>query len=180
MSSQLTKLCACCRITKPLAEFGLESRRADGHRGRCLVCFWDYTKSYRSRPEVIARNSTPEVREKKLASRRRRKRKLLYGLSEEDIAAKVTAQGGGCAICGTLDPGGRYNKFVVDHCHATGRVRGMLCFRCNHTLGRMGDNYDGAMRFLRYLAKAEKRPIAASPRRKAKSQLGTISLYDTV
>ncbi len=55
------------------------------------------------------------------------------------------AQGGVCAICGlpeTRVVKGKLNRLAVDHDHTTGRVRGLLCFRCNTCLGRFEDNVE--------------------------------------
>jgi hypothetical protein len=59
-----------------------------------------------------------------------------YGLTGEAFARLVAAQGGVCAIC-HRQPG---NGLSVDHCHATGVVRGLLCTRCNTSIGRMKDS----------------------------------------
>jgi hypothetical protein len=56
------------------------------------------------------------------------------------IAAMEKAQGGKCAICGCDRPGGRFAKFVMDHCHKTRLVRALLCNRCNMRLGRWKDD----------------------------------------
>jgi hypothetical protein len=67
-----------------------------------------------------------------------------YGLTDDDYAALLTSQDGVCAICGTNDPGrgngGQRRHFSIDHDHLTGRVRGLLCDRCNRVLGRMDDS----------------------------------------
>ena len=57
-----------------------------------------------------------------------------YGLSEDDFYALRDKQGGLCAICGHPD---RSAKAIlhVDHCHDTGKVRGLLCHHCNVGLG---------------------------------------------
>lgn len=47
-------------------------------------------------------------------------------------------QGGRCAICETEKPNGYGKRLAVDHCHDTGRVRGLLCGNCNHGLGKFG------------------------------------------
>lgn len=57
-----------------------------------------------------------------------------YGLSADEYARLWTEQDGDCAICG------EYRDLVVDHCHATGRVRGLLCHRCNVALGWLDDD----------------------------------------
>lgn len=60
-----------------------------------------------------------------------------YGMSREDAVARF---GDRCNICGTADGGGRYANLHIDHCHASGRVRGMLCSPCNNGLGRFRDD----------------------------------------
>ena len=71
----------------------------------------------------------------------------IYGLSIEQYEAMVQQQGGVCAIC--LQPpkeqkatrGYRtYAVLCVDHDHATGRIRSLLCHKCNRVLGLLGDD----------------------------------------
>jgi len=63
--------------------------------------------------------------------------KLKYGITVADYEAMLTKQNGCCCICGKdrASPSGRHKHFSVDHCHATGRVRGLLCTGCNAKLG---------------------------------------------
>ena len=56
------------------------------------------------------------------------------------IAAREKKQGGKCGICETTTPGGRFGKLVMDHCHKTGFVRGLLCTPCNMRLGKWKDD----------------------------------------
>ena len=67
------------------------------------------------------------------------------GLTEKEhealYAELFERQDGGCAICGTSPKvGGR--RLHVDHCHKTGVIRGLLCWRCNTGLERFRDNPD--------------------------------------
>ncbi len=57
-----------------------------------------------------------------------------HGLSLEQFDAMLSEQNDRCAICCTDTPGGRHNQWQIDHCHRTGTVRGLLCFRCNVVL----------------------------------------------
>jgi hypothetical protein len=50
-------------------------------------------------------------------------------------------QNGKCAICERIDSGKKTNKaFCVDHCHKTGKIRGLLCMPCNRSIGQFGDD----------------------------------------
>jgi hypothetical protein len=83
---------------------------------------------------------------KKLADRKSHlKRK--YGITLEDFEALLAAQGGGCAICG------REGVDHVDHDHRTGRVRGILCFRCNVALGQLDDDPERLLAALTYISR---------------------------
>lgn len=74
---------------------------------------------------------------KTLEQRREQKRKLRYGLSRDDYRALWNAQGGRCPGCiRSLDD----CRVVVDHCHATGRIRALLCHECNVVLGLVDEN----------------------------------------
>lgn len=62
-----------------------------------------------------------------------------YSITPEHHAAMMKDQGGVCAICGTA-PEGVKNFPMVDHCHTSGKVRGLLCSNCNQGLGKFKDN----------------------------------------
>jgi len=59
-----------------------------------------------------------------------------YGLSFEEYELLANLQGEVCAICGR-EPKGR---LVVDHCHSSNRIRGLLCNPCNRAIGMLQDN----------------------------------------
>lgn len=61
-------------------------------------------------------------------------REYHYGLTADDVNAMLVAQGGSCAVCST-----HLERFDVDHDHATGKVRGLVCRRCNIRLGALED-----------------------------------------
>jgi hypothetical protein len=82
------------------------------------------------------------------AQRAHKRRTKAYGLSPEQYAAMVAAQGGACAICDKVPTNG---VLAVDHCHTTTRVRGLLCRPCNSFLGRIKDNPAALDRMKKYL-----------------------------
>ena len=80
-------------------------------------------------------------------SRRDRERHLssTYGLNLDDVGEILARQDGRCAICLVAE------AIHIDHNHSTGKIRGMLCFRCNAALGQFGDNVETLRRATDYL-----------------------------
>jgi len=73
-----------------------------------------------------------------------------YGISMQEFDELVKFQGGKCGIC--FKPLEVLNRRAnIDHCHDTGKVRGILCTGCNTGLGHLGDNIEGLKRALYYL-----------------------------
>lgn len=64
-------------------------------------------------------------------SARKPTRAKQLGVTDEEYAAMLERQGGGCAICGATP---KTRRLHVDHDHRTGGVRGLLCHRCNRAL----------------------------------------------
>ena len=75
-----------------------------------------------------------------------------YGITLKEYDVLLEAQNGVCAICGGIDVG---KKLAVDHCHETGKIRGLLCSRCNPALGFMLDKVDNIDKFVEYLKRGE-------------------------
>lgn len=75
----------------------------------------------------------------------------VYNITIEQEEYLFKIHQGKCAICFTTKPGGRYNKFYIDHCHKTGIVRGLLCLKCNLGLGSLQDDPDLLKRGIDYL-----------------------------
>ena len=73
------------------------------------------------------------------------------GTTEEQYIAAFTSQGGMCAICGTDTPGASRKQFAMDHCHKTGKFRGLLCMKCNRALGWFKDSAELMKRGYEYL-----------------------------
>ena len=88
------------------------------------------------------------------AVHRRRKALRGYGLDYADpIAhwkAEWAAQGEACKICRTTEPGSKWG-WHTDHNHATGEFRGILCHKCNLTLGSAGDDLFRLRRCVEYI-----------------------------
>lgn len=74
-----------------------------------------------------------------------------YGLNSEDVAVLRTSQNDRCAICCIMFGTDRRTRPNVDHCHQTGRVRGLLCHACNRALGFMRDDPTRLLRAAEYV-----------------------------
>ena len=130
---------------------------------RCPECKTDI--SHRRRDIVTCGprcNSRARARlGKDVAVRRARSLKTKYNLTPEEFEDMRTAQDGRCAICGNDGhqglctrghPGGcECARLNVDHCHATGKVRGLLCHLCNRALGQFKDSPANLRRAAEYV-----------------------------
>jgi Recombination endonuclease VII len=73
--------------------------------------------------------------------------KRRFGISAAEYDALLAKQGGACAICRRRS---KY-RLCVDHCHLTGRIRGLLCYSCNLALGHLKDDQASLVAALAYL-----------------------------
>lgn len=110
-----TKVCSKCKIEQPLTNYHRKGARL---RSECKSCKAAYSKQYSKRPE--ARKAAKD------AAKRYR-----YGLTQDEVETLNSLER--CAIC-------HGEAQVIDHCHHTSRLRGVLCHSCNQTLGKMHDS----------------------------------------
>lgn len=75
-----------------------------------------------------------------------------YGITSADKENLFTLQGKKCAICPKT--AGSATDFVVDHCHKSGEVRGILCPLCNKGLGKFRDQVENLKSAIRYLERS--------------------------
>jgi len=76
-----------------------------------------------------------------------------YGLTVVGYLALVDAERNRCACCGTSEPGRGSAHWCVDHDHATGEIRGLLCHTCNVGIGMLGDTAEAVARAHVYLTR---------------------------
>lgn len=88
------------------------------------------------------------------ARSRRYQLRVKYGITDAGFDELLAAQGGCCAVCRTANPPGRGQRLHVDHDHATGKVRGLLCTECNVGLGKFKDDPELLRRAAEYLVVA--------------------------
>jgi len=126
------KTCNVCETARPLSDFGV---RKTGRIGDLIMpC-----KPCKVQVNRQKRRADPR---RFYEIERKSKFKTQYGITPEKYDEMLAAQNGGCAICGEKTPGLRTKNFAVDHCHTTGKVRGLLCTKCNRGLGLFNDRSD--------------------------------------
>jgi len=107
-------------------------------KGFCRSCY--YKEEYKKNKTVyIQRCKNYRVKNKTELSNKaytyRLKRK--FNLSNDDYNELLISQNGVCAICKKMEPN---RRLAIDHSHTTGQVRGLLCFKCNSSLGGFDDS----------------------------------------
>ncbi len=128
-----------CKTEKPVEEFPVHNGTKDRLHSLCRICKNASQKKY-----MNSQKGKDTIR---MAHLRRS-----YGITQEQYDEILTAQGGGCAICGTkTNPDKRASVFAIDHCHKTGRIRGLLCSQCNALLGLAKDTPEILELACRYL-----------------------------
>jgi hypothetical protein len=144
------KWCPACKVEKLLDSYSIcRSGKRKGHpAGACKECRTVLHKTRkRADPTIYERIEWPC------------KLKKLYGITVEQYDSLLAEQKGCCAICGSTSSYSRNYKntarakFSVDHCHATGKVRGLLCTKCNRALGLLNDSIESVLRMSEYLKK---------------------------
>jgi len=101
------------------------------------------------------RESTKKWREQNPLKPWERELKKKYGIDGDKYLEILAEQGGRCAVCQSEKPssGEHPKRFAVDHCHRSGKVRGLLCISCNTMLGLAKDDRFTLTRAIDYLTK---------------------------
>jgi hypothetical protein len=133
-----TKVCTNCGVEKDINEFYLRggSYSPNSRKSKCKTCdIARVRKRHQENPERTKNNDL----------------KRLYGITLNEYNQMLMEQNYCCRTCGTTEAGGKYGKFMVDHCHSTGKVRGLLCKSCNIALGEIKDNRQTLLNMVEYL-----------------------------
>lgn len=160
------KTCNRCGETKSLDEFYRSPGMRDGHRNDCKACnLAEKKRRYEADPQLAIqrvrewqlrnpervseylrkRRAQPEIKRRDRAGHLRRK----YGITLDQYDALLASQGGVCAICKA--PPNDVISLHVDHEHGSGRVRGLLCIKCNNAIGLLNEDPELFAAAVRYL-----------------------------
>ena len=141
------KACTVCKVVKPLPQFYNRTAAKDGKFYRCKECDRLAGLAFRRKHY-----------ERYLLQGRKKSIKNKYGISMEEYESLRVNQNYSCAICGlheslnkTNGPQAGIKRLSIDHCHDTGKTRGLLCNNCNRGLGFLGDTTERLEKVLEYL-----------------------------
>lgn len=133
------RVCFGCKKELSLENFTKDNTRG-GHQRECKEC---------CRERKFKWHQTPSGQRSSANTKLKRR----FGITIDDYERMYAEQGGECLCCGASESV-LGHRLAVDHCHTTGKVRGLLCKGCNVALGHAKENPD----ILRSLAKyAEER-----------------------
>lgn len=132
------KVCTGCGVVKSLDLYYSHPQSKSGrHQAKCKDCVNEYNRRW-------AVDHPRRAREINRAATRRTHVKRKYGLAKTDYALLVEQAGERCMACGQSETitrkDGEVWPLCVDHDHATGAVRGLLCHACNRAAGAIGDD----------------------------------------
>lgn len=125
--------------------FYCKKNRRNYRRKFCKTCSTKKSTAWRRLPIGQARTRSYQL-------------KCKFGITPEQFEAMKQSQNGLCAICNK--PESKLHRMTkktlplhIDHCHITGRIRALLCSRCNLSIGMFDDNIEWLEASLAYLKK---------------------------
>lgn len=150
------KLCRTCKLTKLGHEFRFRPHHTDKLNSYCTQCERDHNLRYRILhwdkivlKAKLVRQTNPRRWLKNYLNRE-------FNMSLESYDSIILSQNGVCAICKKEESAttrGVKKRLSLDHCHKTGKVRGVLCDNCNRALGLFRDDPNLLRAAIAYLEK---------------------------
>jgi len=143
------KYCPRCKQIKDLSSFYTSKGSYDGFACHCIICSSELNKNRpKSEKKDYYQKNKKELRNKHLQLRFNITRKEYYNILKQQNYV--------CDICGKKE---NNKSLAVDHNHINGKVRGLLCSRCNIALGFIKDDINIAKKLIKYLEKHKDKEI---------------------
>jgi len=136
----LRRKCRTCLLDKPIEMFSVNSQKLKTYQYSCKECSTLYAKQrYILNKEKIKLQQKLYYKNNKKSCLERSRRSVLknsFNLSEDDLIKMKECSNYSCEICGQKEE--ELNRSLhIDHNHITGKVRGLLCFKCNSAIGKL-------------------------------------------
>lgn len=144
----MSKVCSKCDVDKPIEKFNRAAGNKDGYRSECKECTAKYYRQYKKENNEQLKKSWRDAskRHYEISDNARIKHLRKYGLDLDGYDRLFVEQSGKCKICS------REISLVIDHCHVTGKVRGLLCNGCNLALAYFEEKPDRMQKAIEYLS----------------------------
>lgn len=168
--------CGTCLVRQSILNFSTNPSRKNGYHNQCRNCAkinhkkW-YNKNRKKRIKQTEqyrkdnferldkkRKEHYKLNRQKYADTERANRLLRnYGISTAQYESMKEKQKNVCAICFKKETTGKIKRLRVDHCHSTGKVRGLLCNKCNIGIGFLQDSLVLLKSAMKYLKGSKKK-----------------------
>ena len=135
MLKAIVKTCYACKKEKPVSEFYRSN--VNYYQKECKIC--NKERKYKWHQTELGKLSSANT-----------KLKRRFGITLDDFNEMYKNQGGKCLICDATESMSSH-RLAVDHCHITGKIRGLLCKSCNVALGGFKDNIESLKKAIKYL-----------------------------
>lgn len=133
--------------------FSNDPKRKSGVSTHCKACNYVYVKDWRLRNK----DKVESIRKKYESRNPQRHIKTKFGVDPSTKEILLISQNYECAACRSTEHNNPKNKgdsgWCLDHNHETGSIRGVLCWRCNVTLGHSMESVERLMALANYLEK---------------------------
>jgi hypothetical protein len=179
------KKCCACHALLPLDSFYLKAKDSERRDSRCRACRAAEMRRYRAEnPEIVkaierrtrkkhrekyrersskwyyenhqrAKDARKAYRIEKAETIRHNKLKAAFGIGLDEYDEMLKSQNGKCAICGVHESR-LLRRLAVDHCHNSGKVRGLLCGSCNTGIGSFKESEINLTSAIKYIQKHAK------------------------
>lgn len=152
-----TKICKSCKKQKDIKEFRFIRQNKNGtflYKARCEDCYnYHYREKYRKKSST-ERSQIYKKRIEGLSFEDKKSQRLKYrfGLTMEEYENMLLSQNNKCYLCDKDFKGkGAYQNANIDHDHKTGKIRKLLCARCNQALGLLDEDENLLKKMVVYL-----------------------------
>lgn len=142
----MTRTCTKCGAAKATSDFPIDRSRKTGRSGRCKKCNLERVQSWTKQDPERAASLRNAAKKKRFKEGRVDRTKERYGVSRDRVLDMLEAQDDRCAICFQYGFAPH-----VDHNHASGALRELLCFKCNASIGMMEESLPRLRNAIKYL-----------------------------
>lgn len=151
----ITKVCKRCNVEQPINQFAIRTVNGRKYpRKQCRNCECALARLWYKKIKSANNDTYKKIKK----NDKNKQLKSAYGITLEQYDALAKQQNYVCAVCGKHESNmhgksDNLSRLCVDHDHVTGRIRGLLCHKCNVGIGHFEDRLDVLASAIAYLSK---------------------------